>query len=381
MKILEVCPYSAGICGVWARAEEESRRLIGLGHEVMVFSSNKTKGSDEVAKANQKIGKLEIQRFKSVKLGGESFIYFNYEKEAIAYRPDVITAHNYRHLHTLIALRVANKLRKLGHKCKVVLVTHAPFVEGNITRKGYESLIVSIYDSIIGRLTLPHFDAILPISKWEIPYLINIGAKKEKIKYVPNGIPPEFLTVKKAKEKKHILFLGRISPKKKLETLIKAMALINKKIKLVVNIVGPQEKEYFQKLQALVNSLDANKYVRFMPPVSGLRAKIKVLDEAIIFVLPSRVEGMPQALIEAMAREKVVIGSNSIAIRDIIHDSHNGYLFEFDNLYSLAEAIEKAISKPSAKIKKEAKKCIESFSWNKVIILLDKVLKEVYSKK
>ena len=50
MRILEVCPYSAGICGVWSRVSEEASRLSKLGNEVKVFSSNKTKGTDLIVK-------------------------------------------------------------------------------------------------------------------------------------------------------------------------------------------------------------------------------------------------------------------------------------------------------------------------------------------
>ena len=124
-----------------------------------------------------------------------------------------------------------------------------------------------------------------------------------------------------------------------------------------------------------------NKYVKFMGQIQGLNEKIKVIDEAKAFVLPSRVEGMPQALIEAMAREKIVVASNSQAIRDIIKDNHNGYLFEFDNPEDLARVIQKATSKFHQKIRLAARKKVELFSWDRVIKSLEKVLNEVYSSK
>ncbi|MBS3083579.1 glycosyltransferase family 4 protein [Candidatus Pacearchaeota archaeon] len=380
MRILEVCPFSAGICGVWSRVEEEAKGLSERDHELMIFSSNKTKGSDEIASKNQKIGKISIKRFRTFKLGGESFMYFSYHKEAISYKPDIIIAHNYRHLHTLLALRVAYNLRKQGHTCKVFLVTHAPFVEGNITRTWWQSTIVKLYDCIIAPLTLPLFDAILPIALWEIPYLCNIGARKKQLKYIPNGIPDIFFTQKKSAEKNHIIFLGRISPKKKLDTLIKAVASLNQNNKTFLHIIGPQEKEYFESLKKLTASLHMDKYIKFIPPVHGLKEKIRILDNAKMFVLPSRVEGMPQALIEAMAREKIVIGSNSIAIRELIKDNQDGYLFEFDNPTDLARVIKKAINKPSSQIKKAARKKVELFAWDKVITRLEKVLNVAYNK-
>jgi len=38
MKILELCNFSAGICGVWARVREEATRLAERVNEVRVFS-------------------------------------------------------------------------------------------------------------------------------------------------------------------------------------------------------------------------------------------------------------------------------------------------------------------------------------------------------
>src|SRR3989344_1448678 len=214
MKILEVCPYSAGICGVWTRVLEESKRLSKLGFEIKIFSSNAVKGSNEIAPSHEKLGKIEILRFPFKKLGGESFMSWDFEKEALDYSPDIIFTHNYRHLHTTKCLKIVDKLRKKGKKCKVFLVTHAPF-ERKLTRTFLQNLIVKFYDLFIGRQTINKFDKILAITKWEMPYLLKLGAKKEKIIYIPNGISPEFFSLKKQakKEQKTGNFLTN-SPKR-----------------------------------------------------------------------------------------------------------------------------------------------------------------------
>ncbi|MDP2672348.1 MAG: glycosyltransferase family 4 protein, partial [Nanoarchaeota archaeon] len=351
MKILEVCPYSAGICGVWTRVLEESKRLNNLGFEIKIFSSNAVKGTNEIAKEREEINGIKILRFPFKKLGGESFMSWNFEKEALNYSPDIIIAHNYRHLHTTKCLKIAEKLRGRGKKCKVFLVTHAPF-ERRLTRTFLQNLIVSFYDFFIGRQTINKFDKILAITKWEMPYLLKLGAKEEKIIYIPNGIPEEFFSLKKrAKEENKILFLGRISKVKNLETAIKSMAYLkDKKIKL--EIVGPAERNYFIKLKNLIQELGLNNRIKFSPPIYNLKEKIAKIDSCKIFILPSKSEGMPQSLIEAMAREKIVIGSNSLAIRDLIKDKENGFLFEFDNPKDLAKKIDEALQQKNLEIKK-----------------------------
>jgi len=374
MKILELTNFSEGACGVWVRAREEAIRLADKGHEVLVLSSNAVKGKDEIANKEDKINKVKIKRFPFKKLGGESFMFWNFEDEALKFFPDIIIAHNYRQLLTTKALKVARKLRKKGKKCKVFLVTHAPFVEGNITRSFIATLVVKLYDIFIGPFTINKFDKVLTISKWETIYLRNIGLKKNKIVYIPNGIPEQFFKQKKNKEEHKILFLGRISIKKNLQTLIEAIPLIKDK-KIKVEIVGPKEKGYSENIASLVKELNLSDRIKFLDPIYDVKEKIKKIDSAKMYILPSRVEGMPQALIEAMARERIVIGSDSIAIRDLIKDKENGYLFEFDNPKSLAHTIDMALSKDSKAIKKNAKKSVQEFNWSKVIEKIEGVIK------
>ena len=340
LKILEICPFSAGACGVWQRVKQESTELAKEGYEVRVFSSYFEKGTNKIMPPNEKVGRIEIQRFLAIKLGGESFMYFNFKKEALRYSPDIIIAHNYRHLHTTQALKVKKILEKQGKKCKIFLVTHAPFVENNTTRTKLQAAIVKIYDFFIGPLTLNKFDKIIAITHWEIPYLINVGAKKEKIVYIPNGIPEDFFKQKKAnpKKDKDVLFLGRISPIKNLEVLIEAAKLLPH---INFSLVGPSEKNYLEKLNCLMAEL---KNIKIYPAIYDLKKKIKLIDEHKILVLPSKREAMPQALIEAMARGKVVISSNTNGGKEIIKNRRNGFLFKIGNAKQLANLIKENIN-------------------------------------
>ena len=215
-------------------------------------------------------------------------MHWDFEKKAIEYSPDIIIAHSYRHSHTLKALKVKKILDRKGKKCKVFLVTHAPFIEKNITRSLTQNLVVKFYDFFLGPKTINKFDKIITIAKWENPYLARLGVKKEKIVYIPNGIPDDFFLGKR-KQGKGILFLGRISPVKNLEVLIKAMG----SIKIHLDIVGPSEKEYNKKLSQLINLMKI-KNISFKKPVYGLKEKISLIDNYEILVLPSKSEAMPQ---------------------------------------------------------------------------------------
>ncbi len=368
MKILELTPFSAGACGVWARAKQESELLARKGHEVKVFSSNFVKGTNEIAPPQEISNNVEINRFPARKLGGESFMHWNFYTEAIKFNPDVIICHSYRHPHTTTALKVKNKIN-----CKVFLVTHAPFVEKNTTRSFLSDLSVSIYDTFIGPRTMKKFDKIITITKWEIPYLKKIGVSSDKIVYIPNGVPKEFFTQKKSKEENKVLFLGRISPIKNLEVLIKSIPLIKDK-KIKFELVGPAEEDYLDKLKSLANSLGVSKRIIFSNPVYDLVEKIKKIDSAKVFVLPSKREAMPQALIEAMAREKIVISSNNPGSKEIVQNEKNGFIFEKNDPEDLAKKISLALSSKKSMMKEDARKSVEKFNWNRVIRKIEKLI-------
>ncbi len=373
MRILELTDYSAGGCGVFARAIEESRLLAKKGHEVIIFSSNRVKGSREIAKSEDVLNGVKINRFPALKLGGESFMFWfgkRARNQALAFKPDVIIAHSYRHPHTTKAL----KLRKrLG--CKVFLVTHAPF-ERSETRTLLSKLSVTLYDKFIGKRTLNKFDKVIVITKWEIPYLKKLHVPEEKIEYIPNGIREQFFTYKKSNEINKIIYTGRISPIKQIESLIQAIPYINDK-KVIVEIFGPAEKDYLEKLKKIIKDKKLQNRFVITNKTYLIDEQIRKLDEARIFVLPSKTEGMPQALIEAMARGKIVLASDNLGSRDLIKDGRNGFIFKNGNAKDLADKINLVLKMSESKIdkiKKEARKSVEKFSWNRIINKLENII-------
>ena len=375
MRILELSNYSAGVCGVWVRVREEAARLRERGHDVMIFSSNLTKGNDEIAPSEGDILGVPIKRFPARKLGGESYMRWDFEKEALNFKPDVIIAHVYRHPHTLNALKVADKLKKKGQECRVFLVSHAPF-ERSSTRSFIEKASVWAYDKFIGKRTINKFDRIIAIAKWEIPYLIKIGADKKRIRHIPNGAPEEFFgAAEESKAENKILFFGRVSPIKNIETAISAMPLVKNK-KAVLEIAGPAEEDYLARLKALAGKLGVEGRVFFSPPVYDTTLKIRKIDSAKVFVLPSKSEAFSIALIEAMARGRVVIASATEGAKEIIKNGKTGFIFKIDDSKALAKKIDFALDRNNAgkigRMRRNAVKYAGAFSWSRIVGKLER---------
>ena len=357
MRILEVCEFSAGICGVWTRVRQEASEFARLGYKVHVFSSNRMQGSDDIAKCDESLDGIKIRRFsaKQGKFLTRNVTFFNFDKEIIKLKPDVIITHTI-HPHSFKALSYA-----LKSSIPCYLVTHAPF---NVRRSMILSIAKVFYD-IFNRTSskLQKFTKIIAVTKWEIPYLLKLGVGKEKIVYIPNGLPDEFFKQKKIKTCKDVLFLGRISPVKDIETLISAAKSLPN---LNFSIVGSAEQNYLKKLNARLNAV---KNAGIYPPVYDLKKKIRLIDEHMIFVLPSKREAMPQALLEAMARGKIAISSKTDGGKEIIQDGKTGFLFEIGDYRKLAEIIKNNINgnKRIQRIQRNAARESRKYAWKSLI--------------
>lgn len=141
-------------------------------------------------------------------------------------------------------------------------------------------------------------------------------------------------------KRKVLLFVGRLAEKKGCEYLIRAMDKVEADLIIVGD--GPLKRD----LEALAKTVHAD--IRFL----GAKTKEElrtIYASSDIFVVPSVTakdgdkEGVPTAIIEAMASELPVIASDSGGISDIVKDGFNGYLVSEKNVLELSEKINELI--------------------------------------
>ncbi|MBM3206796.1 glycosyltransferase family 4 protein [Candidatus Pacearchaeota archaeon] len=371
MKILELTTFSAGGCGVWRRVQQEATLLASRGHQVTVFSTNRVKGEPGTAEEEEKQGKVVIKRFPAWKLGGESYMHWNCLSDILTLKPDVIIAHSYRHTHTHIALQAK---KKLG--CKVFLVTHAPFGREN-SRGLFGNLAVSFYDTFRGPQKLKQFDGIFTIAHWEEPYLEKLGVPKEKLTYLPNGIDTAFFSkTKTGSGNDALLFLGRIAPIKQIETVLEALSSLPLSKRIPFTIVGPGELSYTTHLRSLISKLGLSDMVTLTDTSYTATEARTWLDSHRYFILPSKSEGMPQALVEAMARGRVVIGSNNSGNTELIQSEQNGFLYTNGDTLALASLLTTLPLSSSAceKLGSKAYRTARGFVWETIIDKMERIL-------
>lgn len=228
---------------------------------------------------------------------------------------------------------IAQKLANIGIlKGKLNTVFH-----------GYE---MSEYDSIDfwknDYVSLSKTSHLLPISNFWKKRLISWGADSEAITVLRMGVDiNRYLSKKRTMSNPiNIVSVARATEKKGLEYAIKMMPYLNNEFRL--SIIGGGELE--SKLIELSDHLGLTDRVTFFgaKPPSFVKS---FLDKSDIFLLPSvtdslgDMEGIPVALMEAMAAGLIVVSTLHSGIPELIEHGFNGFLVPEKNSKGLAEAI------------------------------------------
>jgi glycosyltransferase involved in cell wall biosynthesis len=116
----------------------------------------------------------------------------------------------------------------------------------------------------------------------------------------------------------HLVFVGSFEQMYKApDILVEAMQqCVANGLQLKLTMIG--EGVYRPEIEALVERLGLAQRITFTGMLPGASAVRAVLDEGDLFVMPSRVEGMPRAMIEAMARGLPAIGTTVGGIPELL---------------------------------------------------------------
>ena len=128
---------------------------------------------------------------------------------------------------------------------------------------------------------------------------------KQPIAIIPNGINLPKTTKKYVKPDSnyHLLYLGRLHPKKGIDILLQAIATLKKENpnifnNWIIDIVGWDHENCQTKLEHIVHSNNLKEIVIFHGGLFG-EDKIKMYANADAYILPSHGEGLPMTILEA----------------------------------------------------------------------------------
>ena len=186
-------------------------------------------------------------------------------------------------------------------------------------------------------------DKIVAVSEGVKVSLAKTGIPEDHIEIIHNGTPREkYLHIdqeltKKLASEYHIIpddfVIGCVSRLKNQEQILKALELLDFKVKMI--FVGIEKQEGWDKI---IKSYQIPHEIYF----TGLVEKDQILSYYDLFdikILASTMEGLSQSLLEAMALGVPVIATNASGNPELISHGENGFLFEDGDIEELAEQI------------------------------------------
>ena len=192
----------------------------------------------------------------------------------------------------------------------------------------------------------------------------------ENIISIPNGVDTDFFcpfneNEKVEKKQLKILFVGRLVPQKGLDILLKALGLIRERLPLWnLTIIG--DGQYINIYKQLSIKLNIDRNINWKGWVD-LKKLPEVYRNHDIFVLPSRFEGMPSVIIQAMASGCAIISSEVYGTKELIRNGENGFIIPVENYRFLSEKILELLKNHKLdEMQQNSIKFSKKFSWKEI---------------
>ena len=354
MKIALVCPASLPATqfgGIVFLAVDLAQEISEMGHNVTIYTTD-LDFSNGPNKFNKKLPRIEkFEKFLinrthvwfSLKL---FFVNTSMSKEIENDKPDIIHTIGLRSFQSIIAWRVSKKLNiPLVVSDQGGLTTHPFLAESGFFLK----TLYKIQDFFIRKI-INDASVISVANEYEQKIFSSLN-KKSRIEIIRNGVNLKKLVSKHNFKEKYqinsnfILFVGRFSKSKGIETLINAFSIVKNELKdsnIHLVIMGV-DFGYQAEMEKLIKKLNLSEEIKVIknPPRDDV---ISAYGESEFLVLPSQWELSPLVPLESFAFKKPVISTNSHGIPYTVQNNKNGILVEPENSFELSNAIVKLLN-------------------------------------
>ncbi len=240
-----------------------------------------------------------------------------------------------------------------------------------VSERSYPPMMkVSPLYSTLRRLFYPAAAAVVVQTKvaaeWARPWL-----RKGKVHVLPNPVSRPAVGVRAVDEdwpagRKIIFSMGRLSREKGFDLLIEAFSMIGEKHReWVLLILGEGGEEEMLAKMAKEKDCEGRVFVR--PARKDVGALLKA---AALYALPSRFEGFPNALCEAMAAGVPVVAFDCPAgPGEIVRDGVDGLLVNPGDIRGLADSLDRLMSDSGLRdeLSRNAVAVAERFSSSKIV--------------
>ncbi|MEE9543272.1 MAG: glycosyltransferase [Thermodesulfobacteriota bacterium] len=378
LKILQVVPYfypAWAYGGIPRVVYELSRELVKIGHDVTVFTTDvlDDKNRYEDGKLDSDVDGIKVSYFKnfSNKLAHDYQLYL---PEGLKDRVedtladfDIIHMHGHRHLLNNIVRHYAKKIGK-----PYILSGH-----GTVLRIERRVALKAVFDKLFGDKVLRDASGFVAVSENEVTQYGEMGITKDRVRVIYNGIDIEaykLLPERGAFRKKYalgdkevILFLGKMTPRKGIDFLVKSFAELDRPNAVLV--LAGNDMGFKEKVEAVIKEKGVEDRVVF----TGLLIddeKLSAYVDADVLVYPAVYEIFGLVPFEALMCGAPVIVTDDCGCGDIIGAEGIGYLVKYNDVQALGEKIVKVLDgKPEAqkRVEKGQKFIMERLAWNRVV--------------
>lgn len=351
LKILQVVPYfypAWAYGGIPRVVYELSKELGKKGHDVTVCTtdvldqdSRCDQSGKEVVVDGIKVHYLKnlsntlaynYQVFLPVGLG--SFIHRNISKF------DIIHLHGHRHLLNNIVHYYAIKNKK-----PYILSGH-----GTVSRIERRVWAKVIFDRIFGQQILKDAAHFVAVSDNEVRQYEEMGVEKEKVNVIYNGIDIfqyDALPQKNAfrqkyslMDKKVILYLGKITPRKGVDFLVKAFSEL--KMDDSVLVIAGNDMGFKSKVEMIIKEGSLGGRVIFTGLLVG-EEKLSAYQDADVLVYPAIHEIFGLVPFESIMCGTPLIVTDDCGCGEIISREGIGYIVRYNDIYGLRDKIKEVL--------------------------------------
>jgi len=221
-------------------------------------------------------------------------------------------------------------------------------------------------------------DGVVAVSNFMKELAILIGVQPEKIKVIYNAV--DFfgsVPTRRRPAVPTLVYSGRITPWKGVEMLIRVVADLKQKYPdIIFEILGDGSE--FEKLKNLAEELGVKEQVKFRGRVSEEESH-QIFAHSTIFVLNTNYEGLSHAVLNAMNVGLPVITTPVGGNPEVIVNEENGLLVPYNDQKAWESAITKLLFDIDLQEKfiQKAKKILEEFRWEKLIVQTENFLKSL----
>lgn len=310
------------------------------GHEVAVISPSQTLGND--TKTRHGVTLYGVRSFPLFIVPKFRFVLPWIINQRIAraideFKPDIV--------HIQMHFLISRQVLKAAQRRNIPVVATNHFMPENLTHYLHlPGFVINFIHYIAWKDAVRVFNKTYAVSSptktansfiepWigrELPAISNgIDLKR----FNPSNDPSPAKEQYGLPDRPTLLFVGRLDKEKNVDVVLRAVALARQKISFHFVAAGHGAEE--KKLQALAKSLGISHDVTFTGFVPD-ELLPSLYASAECFVIAGIAELQCIVAMEAMATGLPVIGARAVALPELIHHGHNGYLFEPGNVEELA---------------------------------------------